>query len=398
MLTRGASPALDATTILDRARAAAPVLRDEAAKGEALRRLTDRAVDALRGTGVFSMPMPRSRGGPEVDIGMQIEILEELAAADGSAGWCAMIGSDGGYYGAALDDDAARRVFPLDGVTAGWVVPAGRLDTVDGGFRLSGQWQFGSGCTHADTLVGGAVVMRDGRPVTTTDGRQETRVAVLPADRFEILDTWHTTGLRASGSHDYRIDDAFVPTDQTFRLRDLGQGEAPLYAWPGMFFANLAAVPLGIARAALDEANAALEDKILMPEMQPAREDGLVGSTLAEAYTAVAAARSLTLSTLDELWETLASGARPGVPLRATLATLPGYTVRTCRDAVRAVAEVVGTAAIRSGGPLERHARDLTTMGMHVVAQPRLREVAGAIRLGATETLASHPLVAEGLL
>src|SRR6266508_5124742 len=93
---------LDGPTILANARGVAPLLRDEAAASERERRLTSRAVDALRSTGAFRMPMPRSWGGPEVDVLTQIDIVEELSRADGSAGWCAMIGSDGGFFTAAL--------------------------------------------------------------------------------------------------------------------------------------------------------------------------------------------------------------------------------------------------------------------------------------------------------
>jgi alkylation response protein AidB-like acyl-CoA dehydrogenase len=87
----------------------------------------------------------------------------------------------------------------LDAITAGWIVPAGKLHRVDGGYRLRGQWQFGSGCSHADVIIGGAVVYEDGKPVMTEEGRPETRVAMLPAAEFEILDTWETTGLAGSG-------------------------------------------------------------------------------------------------------------------------------------------------------------------------------------------------------
>src|SRR5918996_2072695 len=192
---------LDGGAILANAVAVAPVLREEAAESERQRQLTPRAVAALRSTGVFRMPMPRAWGGPEVDPPAQIEIIEELSHADGSAGWWAMIGSDGGFYSAALADDIGRSLYrDLDAVTAGWVQPGGQLDRFDGGYRLSGRWQFGSGCTHADVMVGGAQVFTDGELVMATDGTPEWRIAMLPADRFDVLDTWDVTGLAGSGS------------------------------------------------------------------------------------------------------------------------------------------------------------------------------------------------------
>ncbi|MFI1582237.1 acyl-CoA dehydrogenase family protein [Embleya sp. NPDC020630] len=392
---------VDGATILANARAVAPVLREEADANERGRRLTPRAVDALRSTGVFRMAMPRAWGGPEVDIRTQTRIVEELSAADGAAGWCAMIGSDGGYYSSALDDAVGRKLYPdLDSITAGWIVPAGRLHRVDGGYRLTGRWQFGSGCTHADVIIGGAIVYEDGAPAHTDDGRPEARVALLRAEQFEILDTWHTTGLAGSGSHDYRIDDVLVPAEQTFRFRDLRERrrEGVLYAWPGMFFANLPGVPLGIARAALEAAEDLLADKIAVPEMRPAREDPRVRTGVAQAHAMVGAARSHLYDVLGELWSALEQGTEPSLRLRAALVGGYMHTIRTCRDAAGVLSDVVGSASIYRGCPIERHTRDLTTISQHLMGQPKIMEMAGAMWLGVERALTRNPLAAEGLI
>jgi alkylation response protein AidB-like acyl-CoA dehydrogenase len=392
---------LDGPAILANARAIAPVLREEAEESERGRRLTRRAVEALRSTGVFRMAMPRAWGGPEVDIRTQTEIIEELSAADGAAGWCAMIGSDGGFYTAPLDDAVARTLYPdLDAITAGWIVPAGRLHRVQGGYRLEGRWQFGSGCTHADVIIGGALVFEDGAPVMTGEGRPETRVAMLPAGEFEILDTWHTTGLAGSGSHDYAIHGAFVPAVQTFRFGDLRhrRRDGALYAWPGMFFANLPGVPLGIARAALRSAEEILAEKMLVPEMRPAREDPRVRTGIAQVHAMVGAARSYQYDVLGELWSTLEAGDEPSLRLRGALVGAHMHTIRTCRDAVRLLADVVGSASIYRRCPIERHQRDLTTIGQHLMGQPKIMEMAGALWLGVEKVLTRHPLSAEGLI
>jgi Acyl-CoA dehydrogenase, N-terminal domain len=152
-MTTTGTPVVDATTILAGARRIAPLLREQAAEVEAARRLTTPVVEALRSIGVFRMSVPRAWGGPEMDLLARVEILEVLPAADASAGWCAVIGADSGYYGAALADADGRELYSdLDFVTAGWVIPSGTLEITDGGYRLSGRWSFGSGCTHADVI------------------------------------------------------------------------------------------------------------------------------------------------------------------------------------------------------------------------------------------------------
>jgi alkylation response protein AidB-like acyl-CoA dehydrogenase len=133
------SPLLDSHAILANANAIQPVLFEEIEEAERRRQLTPRIVEALRSAGVFRMPMPAAWGGPEVDILSQIEIVEAVSRGYASAGWCAMIGSDGGFFSASLEDHVGRRLFAdLDAVTAGMLQPRGRLDMVDDGFLLSG--------------------------------------------------------------------------------------------------------------------------------------------------------------------------------------------------------------------------------------------------------------------
>jgi indole-3-acetate monooxygenase len=371
---------LDGPAIVANAIAATAVLREEADESERRRQLTPRAVEALRSAGVFRMARPQAWGGPEVDPITQVEVFELLAHADGSAGWCAMIGGSGVYFTTFLDDAVGRALYrDLDTVMAGWVMPAGRLHAVDGGYRLSGRWSFASGCTHADVMVAGAVVVTDGgQPVLGPDGLPQTRIAMLPADQCEILDTWHTTGLAASGSHDYTIDDVFVPAGQTFWWGEGGR-DGPLYAWPGLLLMGHIGVPLGIARAALEAAEALVADKVLMPQMRPAGDEPRVRAGIARAEALVGSARSYAYDLAGDFWDTLVAGDQPSHRQRAALAGAYVHTVRTCRDAVELLADVIGTASVFRTCPVERHRRDLATIAQHITAQPRFLETIGGL-------------------
>jgi indole-3-acetate monooxygenase len=387
---------LDGTSVLAMSRQVAPILREEAAASEQRRQLTPRAVEALRSTGVFRMAMPAAWGGPEVDLCTQMEVLEELCRADGSAGWCAGVGSDGGYYSAALDDDVGRRLYrDLDAVTAGWIQPAGTLHVVDGGYRLSGRWSFGSGCSHADVIIGGATVCGDNGPVRTRDGRIVTKIAILPAERFTILDTWYSTGLAGSGSQDYCIDDAFVPAEHTFQFGDTRRDGA-LYAWPGLFTARFPGVPIGIARAALDSAEQLLAGKMLMPEEQPARDNPRVRTGMARVQAMVGSARSYAFDVVGEFWSTLQAGVEPSHRQRAALGGCHAHTTRTCRDAVQLLADTLGSESIYRSCPLERHLRDLITLSQHILAQRKSLEVAGGLWIDGANH--DHPLVRQRLI
>ena len=373
---------LDGAAILANAERVGPLLREHAAEVEAARRLTPPVVDALRATGVFRMTVPRALGGPEVDLLTQVRILEMLSRADASAGWCAMIGSDSGYCRAFLAEADARNLYPeLDLVTAWWVIPAGSLEMVDGGFRLSGRWSFGSGVTHADVVGAGAVVMEDGRPKPGPDGNPQWRIALLPADQVRVHDTWHTTGLCGTGSHDYSVDGAFVPAERTFSF-DRTQREETLYRWPGLFIANLVGVPLGVAADALDVAMEILVGKVNMPDMSLARDEPLIRAAVARSHAMVGSARSYVNDTFGSFWAVLASGDAPSFAARAQLAGCFAHTLTTCRDAVSLLVDTVGTAGVRRGSILERHHRDLITLVQHLMGRPKMREWAGGLWFG----------------
>jgi alkylation response protein AidB-like acyl-CoA dehydrogenase len=373
---------VNATTILAGAQRVAPLLREHALEIEAARRLTPPVVDALRGTGVFGMAMPRALGGAEVDLINQVEILEVLSAADTSAGWCAMLGSDSGFYAAAISDADARELYPEpDLITAGFIAPVGTLEVADGGYVLSGRWPFGSGCNHADVIAGGATITQGGVPVLGPDGRRQARVALLKSADVTICDTWSSTGLCGSGSNDYVVDGVFIPAGHTFQLNG-PRREGTLYRWRGLFVANAVAVPLGSATSAIEFAIEYLTDKVGPSDEGPVRDQPRVRAGVARAQAMVGAARSYAFDTLGSFWSRLESGDEPTFADRAAMAGCLVHTITSCREAVGVLVEIVGAAAVRRGSLLERHHRDLITVSQHVLGQPRMREWAGALWFG----------------
>jgi indole-3-acetate monooxygenase len=373
-----------AADIIGNARDLVPTVRTRADEIAAGRRLPDDLVAALRDAGVFRMPMPRAWGGPEMTPAEQTEVVEILSAADPSTGWCVMIGSDAGFYSAFLHDEPAKELFDdLDTITAGWLVPAGRAEAVDGGYRVSGRWSFGSSCLHADVMVGGCLVYDGDELRMGPNGLPAWRVAAAPAGRWQVLDTWHTTGLAGSGSNDYLTDDLFVPEEHTFSLVEPPVRAGPLYAFPGMFFANTAGVPLGLARRAIDEVKAIAEEKVIMPEMVAMRDVPRVRGNVARAEMALGASRAFTYRTLDAVWARLQDHDDLDTGLRIDLALSRVHAFRTAREVAQLMVDTVGTQAIFATSPLDRLLRDAITMSQHIVAQERMAEMVGGMALGA---------------
>ena len=170
--------------------------------------------------------------------------------ADASVGWCAMIGCDGGYVTAFLDQDVARAMYPDPLVaTAAAATTTGQATRVPGGYRVSGRFPFVSGCQHCDWVWLGCVVVENGVPRVDRNGVPETRQCILRLSQCEIMDTWHTTGLRGTSSNDVVVRDEFVEEEHSFSFQDpeLIKRSGPLYSFPFLFIAKAAAPALGIA-------------------------------------------------------------------------------------------------------------------------------------------------------
>ena len=354
-------------------------IRDEAASCEQERRLTPAAVEALRDTGVFRMTFGRRVGGPELDPLAQIDLLERISTADPSAGWCAMIGSDGGYATAWLDRAVVEEMYPtLDSPTALNANPSGQARAVDGGYEVQGRWAFGSGSTHSDWLFLHCMTFGpDGSMTMAPDGLPAMRFVGVPRAEVEIVDTWTTTGLSGSGSHDVVVSKAFVPEGRTFALlHGAPVDPSPLYAQRWMFFVNLAAVPLGLGRAAIDEATRAAASKVSLASMSAAKDDPLVAVALARAEALVASARAYVHDTVGAVWDGVQAGDDvTGAWVRFRIANTHAF--HSVKEAVGLLYEALGTTGVYRSSPLDRWLRDITTMTQHVLAQPKSMLAAG---------------------
>ncbi|MCM6774671.1 acyl-CoA dehydrogenase family protein [Nocardia sp. CDC159] len=368
----------EAAEILARAQAIAPLVRERAEEIERLRRLPDDIVELLRDAGVFRMAFGKHWGGPELTSIEQTEVVEALAYGDASVGWCAMIGSDTGLYANFLAEEVARKMFPsLDMATAGLLFPIGHAEIVPGGYRLTGRWQFGSGINHADWVVSGGFIFRDGKPEPDENGSHDSKLFMVPRDQVELLDTWHTTGLSGSGSCDYTITDVFVPTEHTLVFSEVHGPAGPL-AQPEVHMRNMPGVPLGVARAALDH---------VRTESAARADDYRLQVTLADCEADYHATRAGVYTALRREWEVLSDGGTLDDLTPEERAALPLsrlHAFRTARSIVLRLYDLRQTASIYKPSPLDRWLRDTTTMCQHVVAQDRILQSAGAHLTGGT--------------
>ena len=196
-----------------------PQIRQRCGEIEEARRLPRDLADKLRQTEMFSLGVPRAIGGKEATPLELMRTIETVSAADGSTGWCAMVGIANNISAGYMTEQGAREVFADPSApTAGIAAPAGQAVRVDGGVRVSGRWPFASGVTHSDWLWAGCLVMEGDRPHMTPMG-PEIIHACMPVGDVTIHDTWHVSGLRGTGSEDVSVEDTLVPDRRTFPAR-----------------------------------------------------------------------------------------------------------------------------------------------------------------------------------
>src|SRR5688572_2965256 len=375
---------LGAERILANAREMAPAITARSEEIEALRRLPADLVAELRAAGFFRMGRSRAKGGPQMTLPQHLEVIEVLSHADPSVGWCVKIGTDSGLLAEFLPPAASARLLPgPDMITAGQFTTAhGTLEKVEGGYRLNGRFPFGSGVTHADVVMSGGALLENGAPVIGPAGIPEGRLAFCRADQLVVEDTWHTHGLRGSGSCHYRAEDLFIPEDQALRIEQaMFAGRDPLYSSGFNWVTTMAAVPLGTARRALDEAKALIHKRKAGIPPRPMADTVQAREAIAGAETAWGAAQAFLHRAADEFWAELEAGS-PRVETKGRLALANVNCFRMAVEVTRQLFDLIGANVIFDGSLLERLARDALTLNQHmIVAQPAV-ETYGAMMLG----------------
>jgi alkylation response protein AidB-like acyl-CoA dehydrogenase len=375
---------LSAAQILANAHAMAPAIAARSEEIEALRRLPADLVADLRAAGFFRMGRSRTKGGPQMTLPQHLEVIEALAHADPSVAWCVKIGTDSGLLAEFLPPAASERLLPRpDMITAGQFTAAhGKIERIEGGYLLTGRFPFGSGVTHADVVMSGGALFENGAPVIGPGGIPEGRLAFCHANEIIVEDTWHTHGLRGSGSCHYRADGVFIPEEQALRIDTaLFQGRAPLYSSGFNWVTTMAAVPLGTARRALDEAKALIHVRKAGVPPRPMAETVQVREAITKAETACGAARAFLFRSAEDFWAELEAGT-PALETKGRLALANVNAFRMAAEVTRQLFDLIGANVIFQGSVLERLVRDALTLNQHMIVAHPAVETYGAMMLG----------------
>ena len=373
--------------LLERAIELLPLVRDCADEAERERRIPERLASACAKAGLHRLAAPRSLGGFECDPRTQIEIIELVSAADGAAGWTLMIGIEIlGFLGPALEERVASEIYADPSlIGAGALNPLGRAVRVPDGYRVSGQWPFASGCHNAHYFWGQCVV-DTGEPSTADDGSPATlREALIPASQFDIVDTWHVSGLRGSGSHDVVANDVFVPDDRmTAVFARAPRVSTTLFRFPSFnrLAYNKVGVSLGIARGALDHFYELARHKKPRASALRLSEKVSVQLAVAEAEATLRSARAFVLESVERVWRVTDEGRTASAHDQALVHLACTHACEASIRAVDLVCAAAGTTANFESSPLERRQRDVRVVPQHMMVGPQWKEFAARVFLG----------------
>ena len=363
--------------------------RERAIEGEGLRTMPADLVAEVRASRLFTLGLPRSLGGLELDPMSIVEIIEQLAYADGSAGWTTMIGNSASFL--AWLDPAVAAAVVADGVPTmasvfapkGQAVPTGTA----GMFDVTGRWSFASGSPHAEWFMNGVIVMDGPAPRMRADGQPDWKFALFSAADTEIVDTWDSLGLRGSGSHDVQIlRPTRIPEEHMVMPFDVAaRHDGPLYRFPfwGLLCVTMSGVALGIAQRALDEL------VVLAPQKRRPQNptvaiaaDTHLQIELARAESRVRSAKAYLGDSIGDAWDAACNG---DVPTNGQLAAMQMAMLEGL-DAGIAAADLSlragGAGCVYSHHPIQRCFRDIHTVAQHVAYSDRSAANYGRDRFG----------------
>jgi alkylation response protein AidB-like acyl-CoA dehydrogenase len=365
----------------------------EAGESERMRTLTPAIVDKMWASGLMSAFNPVVAGGVEPAFAEMIETWIEMAWQDGSFGWTGIANLPSSFAAAAyLPEEGFAEVFTANNnrvTLGGQYFPNGQGTSVEGGYRLSGAWSFGSGTGHSHYIAAGFLPMDNGEVRWISDGIPDMQIAVVPRDDISFNDGWFVQGLKGTGSYDYSADDVFVPQTRTFPLfaREPFRGSSPA-ARMGLMpvtAAGHASWALGVAKSMLDDVEELAATKFRMSDMASLATRPTFQKGLAHHVAAWRAARLLVLDAFAAAEAAVASGEDLTPTLRADMRVAAIFATDTARGCAEWAHLVAGTSSIREGSRLERAFRDMYTGTQHAFISEKVAIDAAQIWLGIVE-------------
>jgi alkylation response protein AidB-like acyl-CoA dehydrogenase len=385
---------LENEPLVKTAAALQPVIRSYHAELERAQRLPKALVERFHAAGFYRMVRPPQLGGLQVDPLTYLRVVEILSEAAGSVGWNVCNNNIAQLVTLGLPDDGIKEIYApgVDTAIAGTAVQGGgRAVPVDGGYRVTGRWPFGTGCQESPWMLGSFQIFDGETPRPSPDGTSVYWRGVFARAEVQLVEgSWDVSGLRATGSFDWTVDDVFLPERRT-----MVHAGVPLdnqwNHWPGISFAlpaqawvgpHHSAVITGIARAGIDALIALAAEKTPRGRTQRLCENPQVQDAVGRADTMLNAGRAYRTAMVTELWNTVAAGGETTLEQRARCRLAATYAADSAREAMDLMYRQGGSTSYRRESRLAECWRDLNVVGQAVTLMPEWYPMGGRLLLG----------------
>ncbi len=348
-------------------------------------------VDRIAATGLYRLCNPEEFGGMERSPVDYAGVTEYLARFDGSVAWVVFIGITSALSMDTLPEETAKGLLLSNpgAITAGVFAPMGRAIPCaqDGrsGYRLTGQWQWGSGSRNATFISGGGFVTDEtGEIQKHPNGAPNQRSFFMRTEEVELLDTWHVSGLKGTGSTDFKVKDLFVPEEMTFDAMRMNVPRGPIHTFPIFAFlgVGIAAVGLGLARAAIDELVSFAAAKTPQGSNKPLALKPSTHQKVAEAEADLRAARLYLYDAIGRTWDKAEADVKPSVEDRRDIRLATTHAMQASLRVVDSMYNLGGGTSVYLKSPLQRHFRDIHVASQHMMVSEATLELIGRLFVG----------------
>lgn len=362
-----------------------PIIAEHRREADQRRQLTRQVFDAICDSGLLGMPVTSAHGGLGTSLPEILQVYEAIAREDAAVSWVIWNAGLIGFYSRFMPETLRDVLFNgSKQLICQSTIPAGEIEFRDDDTVVRGRWPLMSGSPGADWAVLSCRKFVNGTPVVDASGAPELVLAAVPREAFEIKDTWHSSGLRGTGSHDIEVDDVVVPADHTFSIANDAVVSGPTDRLPifACVSAIFAAQLLGVARAVYEHALERGRSTVTPSPMPDPRDRQDYQIAIAQHGEALAVARNRLQSAAQSVWAQADAGQPPDPELSTALYAAVFFVIDAAKAAVNELHGLSGTSGLYEDSPIEKPARDLHAMLRHIVAQPAMQADVGRVRMG----------------
>jgi alkylation response protein AidB-like acyl-CoA dehydrogenase len=346
--------------------------------------------NAMAAAGFYRMYVPEEIGGLETSPADSARVFERLAQGDAACGWVAFIAATSGSTLARIPVEAAKTIFTTpETMIAGVFAPTGKAIQNDRGFRVSGSWQWGSGTQNADWVLGGCSILNAAGELLNE--KAPTSMCLMPANAIEFADTWHVSGLQGTGSTDYGVNDLQINAEHVVGFAKHTPPAGPLFQFPHftLLALGIAAVAMGIARAAMDELITLAESKKRVGTNSALATRPHTHIEVARAEATLRSARAFFYDAINIAWSEAIAGDKVSLAMRRDIRLATTHAVESSVKVVDAMYTLGAGSAVYYNSKLQQHFRDVHMTTQHIMVAPSTLELTGRLYLGVESNTAT---------